>query len=440
MKEVNINELRSAILNYADSVEDLVQRRKEHEVKVKAIFEEHCGGYPREDQMVRLCMGSCEEEILNGEVPTIKRYVQDRYANGNNYEIAKENERNFLHTTKLLKIITTCGIRVSSKVLLYYILEAVTQLRTYMQHHKGDIIKHDAVTKRENYLRINSYYYDREKVHVPFMSLYKSLSNVLYSVSENRVESTETYEHVKDELVQNYINIEDVVRKAPAFLNISVFFFLVNSYIYLGKTVKLKNLCTDVLNPYISAISEDEMNITSDDTFYLILALRLYFSSLSYNWDALNQLSSYNKQFVSSILSLCNHSDGLHTGEDPKYVYITEFLNRLDKSVEQKKVYLPPFGYSLTSLKNRTVYILDSAGQYYANETATLRSCVFWRYYLAAKDGFTLVRLCQKEDYADLFTESKRDEVLQASISKDYLYDCDELVRTPGQKHVESKG
>ncbi|EUD67029.1 hypothetical protein C922_02613 [Plasmodium inui San Antonio 1] len=436
----DINGLKSAILNYADSVEDLVQSRKEHEAKVKAIFEEYWGGYPKEDEMVRVCMGSRGKDILNAELANIKRYVQDRHASGNKSEVEKGNEQHFLHRTKFLKFLTTCGIRVPSKVLLYYVLEAVTQLRIHLERNKGDIIKHDAVTKREKYVRINSYYYDQEKVHIPFMSLYRSLSNVLYSVSENRIESIETYEHVRDEVVQNYMNIDDVMRKAPAFLNISVFFFLVNSYIYLGKNIKLKNICIDVLNPYVSAISEDEMNISSDDTFYLILALRLYFSSFSYNSEILNQLSTYNKHFVSSILSLPNQSDGLYTDQNAKYVYITEFLNRQDKSVELKKVYVPPFGYSLTSLKNLTVYILDSAGQYYANEVATLRSCVFWRYYLAAKDGFTLVRLCQKEDYADLFTEGKRDEVLQTAISKDYIYDCDELVRPPGHKHAEGKG
>ncbi|ANQ06901.1 Uncharacterized protein PCOAH_00010990 [Plasmodium coatneyi] len=436
----DINGLKSAILNYADSVEELPQRRKEHEAKVKAIFEEHLGGYPREDEMVNLCMESCEKDILNGDVSNIERYVQDRHASGNNINVAKGKEEQFLRRTKFLKILTTCGIRVSPKVLLYYVLEAVTQLGTHLEQHKGNIIKHDAVTKRENYFRINSYYYDKERVDVPFMSLYKSLSNLLYSVSENRIECAEAYEHVKDQIVQNYMNIEDVVRKAPAFLNISVFFFLINCHIYLGKSIKMRNLCIDVLNPYVSAISDDEMNISSDDTFYLILALRLYFSSFSYNSDVLNQLSIYNKQFVSSILSLPNYSDGVHTDQNEKYVYITEFLNRQDKSVELKKVYIPPFSYSLTSLKNQTVYILDSPQQYYANEAATLRSCVFWRYYLASKDGFTLLRLCQKEDYADLFTESKRDEVLQASISKHYLYDCDQLVRPPGKKLTEGKG
>ncbi|CAA9990180.1 conserved Plasmodium protein, unknown function [Plasmodium knowlesi strain H] len=436
----DISGLKNAILNYADSVEDLVQRREEHEAKVKAIFEDHWNGYPGESEMLSLFLGSCEKEILNGEVSNIESYVQDRRANGKNINLSKGKEGQFLHRTKLLRILTTCGIRVSPKVLLYYVLEAVTQLKTHLEEHKFNIIKDDAVTKRENYVRINSYYYDKEKVHVPFMPLYKALSNVLYSVSESRIESVETYEHLKDQVIQNYMNIEDVVRKAPAFLNISVFFFLVNSYIYLGKNIKIKNLCIDVLNPYVSAISEDEMNISSDDTFYLILALRLYFSSLSYNSDALNQLNIYNKQFVSSILSLPNHSDGVYTDQNEKYAYITEFLNRQDKAVELKKVHIPPFNYSLTSLKNQTLYILDSARKYYANEASTLRSCVFWRYYLAAKDGFTLVRLCQKEDYNDLFTESKRDEVLQASISQHYLYDCDQLVRPPGKKNGEVKG
>ncbi|CAG9479772.1 unnamed protein product [Plasmodium vivax] len=434
------NGLKSAILSYADSVEDFIQRRKEHEVKVKAIFEEHYGGYPREDEMVSLCMGSCEKDILNGDVPNIKRYLQEGHSNGKHSDVAKGNEVPFLRRTKMLKILTTCGIRVPPKVLLYYALEAVTKLGTHLEEHKGNIIRHDAVTKRENYIRINSYYYDREKVPSPFMSLYQSISNILYSVSENRIESTETYLHLKDLIVQNYMNIEDVVRKAPASLNISVLFFLVNLCIYFGKNVKLKNLCIDVLNPYVGAISEDERNISSDDAFYLILALRLYFSSFGYNTDVLNRLTSHNKQFVSSVLSLANPSDGFYTEENTRYAYITEFLNRQDKRVELKKVHVPPFAFSLTSLNNRTVYILDSPRQYYANEAATLRSCVFWRYYLAAKDGFTLVRLCQKEDYADLFTESKRDEVLQASISRDYIYDCDELVRPPGLKHVEGKG
>ncbi|GAW79701.1 hypothetical protein, conserved [Plasmodium gonderi] len=459
----NVDELKKAIFNYFHSSNNLVERRKEHEKKIKNIFEEYLGGYPNEDQMIHLCMPSGEESILDEKLRDMKQHAQDRrksdhmighencsasgegnngaHVDKNKFGVMKKKQvEDFAQRTELLRILCTCGIRVSPKILLYYTSEAVVNLRTRLEKHMNDIIKYEEVTELEKYERVNNYYYDREKVNVSFIHMYKSLANTLYSICENTIEPNESYESMKEEIVLNYLNLDDIVRKAPAFLNISILLFLVNSYIWMGKNTKMKNLCIDIMNPYINSISDDEMNISTDDKHYLILALRLYFTSFLYSTDILNQLTSYNKRFISSILLVPNHLEMSNTEQDEKYLYITQFLNRHDRKVELKKVYISPFFYSLSSLKNRVIYIMESHDHYYTNERDTLRSFVLWRHYICAKEGFKMVRLCQRDEYVDLFTEKKRDQILHDQVNKDvYVYDCDEIIRSNVQKHGKGK-
>lgn len=411
-----IEYLKNSILDlYSKKGDHFVKTRKNHEKTIREQFIE----LKQNGVMVADVLMPSEDAVkyINKSVEEIKEYVHVQNANEeNDREIIKEMKDNI----EIMKALAVCGIRIEPKFVFYYLYRLLLYLKKYSEKDKQTIHLYDEVKEKQNYLRINYYYYPTD-IYDFYMRIYKSLSNVLYTICENCVDTNETYMIIKKEIEETYFNIGDVIRKAPSFLNISILFFYINVWLFIDKSRKMKNTCLDYLNSYLSSISEDEINMSTDDLFYLFLTLRLFLSCFSSN-EVFSNLNNFSKQFLSSVVFFPHNSESFVKNEKMDYSYIIDFLNKNEKYVEHKEVSIPPFHFPLTSLKNKTVYVAESKNDYYVNESEIIRACNWWRYFIARQEGYQLLLLCKQNEFDDFLSEEKRDELMKKYIHIDHSY------------------
>ncbi|SBT74923.1 conserved Plasmodium protein, unknown function [Plasmodium malariae] len=422
-----VDDLKNAILNYYHSAQNFVQRRKEHEQAIKNYFKEYMEKGPiiTSAQMEDIFLSAEEKNILNEDIKEINNFVQNKC--NEKFEMTNNYVKSVVEKTELMKVLTICGIHIVPKILVFYLTEIILNLKRFLEIHKNNIVTYECRTKKNSYVRINNYYYDKEKVKVPFFLIFKSLSNVLYSLSENLMQKNEIYEYIKEEILKNYIPINDIINKAPSFLNISLLFFFINTWLLVDNDREIKTLCLDNMNKYINSISDDEINISADDIFYFILTIRLFFLTFSYN-DVLNYLNNFSKNIISSLLCFPHNCEFPYNEQDEKYIYIANYMNKNDKYVELKNIKVHPFHFPLSSLKNKIIYILEKAEDYYVNDVNTLRAYNFWRYFIATRENYKLLTVCRKDEYSTLFTDDKQDSILVKYANKDYVYNFEETV------------
>ncbi|CRG93428.1 conserved Plasmodium protein, unknown function [Plasmodium gallinaceum] len=418
-----IEELKKRILDYySKDNEYFLQRRKQHEKEIKNYFKELSNYVTLED--IFFCPD--EKRILNEETENIKKYIEDN--NKKNLKDINDHIKITNEKTELMKILSICGIRIPPKILFYYIFDIISNLKKHLDINKNYIIKYEAVTEKENYFRINQYYYNKKKINVQFFLLYKSLSNVLYSICENSIDNSEIYLSIRDEIYENYCNLSDIIIKSPSFLNVSILFYFINVWLFSDKSRKMKIRCLENLNKYINSISDDEININKDDLFYFFLTIRLFFFTFSYS-DVLNNLNNYSKHFISSVLFFPHNSEKTTNQENENYKYIINYLNKNEKYVEFRKIQVFPFNFSLSSLKNKIIYIFERPDDYYENDTNVMRSYNYWKYFIAKKEDFKLLTICNKHEFNELYDTNKRDDILTKYVNKDYLYNFEEKIK-----------
>lgn len=416
VNQKKIEYLKNSILDlYSKESDHFVKTRRNHEKAIREQFTE----LRRNGATVADVLIPSEDAVIhiNKSVEEIKEYVHVQNENEeNDGQIIKEIKDN----TEIMKALAVCGIRIEPKIPFYFLYRLLLYLKNNFGKDKHTIHLYDEVKEKQNYLRINYYYYHTD-IYDFYMKIFKSLSNVLYTICESCVDTNETYIIIKKEIEDTYSNIDDVIRKAPSFLNISLLFFYINAWLFIDKSRKMKNTCLDYLNSYLSSISEDEINMSTDDLFYLFLTLRLFLYSFSYN-EVFSNLNNFSKQFLSSVVFFPHNSESFVKNEKMNYSYIVDFLNKNEKYVEHKEVSIPPFHYPLTSLKNKTVYIAESKNDYYANESEIIRACNWWRYFIAKREGYQLLLLCKQNEFDDFLSEEKRDELMKKYIHIDYSY------------------
>ncbi|SCA48607.1 conserved Plasmodium protein, unknown function [Plasmodium ovale] len=415
--------VRRSILHFCKSDTDLVRRRKKHETNIKNYVSEYIGGeYGKHKNAIEeLIIPSEDKVILSIDVDGLKKYVEKKCEENVKLWYDHDYTTNVKERTELMHILSICGIRLSPAMLHYYILNLTLTLNKLLDIHKDDIIKYESISKKEKHIRINSYYYNKEKVKAPIFLLYKCLSNVLYSLCENGMTNRDVYLTIREDILNNYMDIHDIISKAPSFLNISLLLYFINTWLFVESNRRIKTACFEHLSKYLNSISNDEINISVGDMFYLALTIRLYFFSFSYN-EVLNKINDHSKHFLSSILLLPHNAESGECIQNGEHKYFTDFMNMHEKLVEPQEVQLYPFNFSLVSLKNRTIHILESSADYYENDPQTLRAYNCWRYFVAKRENFKLLTLCSKDEYDDLFTDEKRDGILLKYVNKDYVY------------------
>ncbi|SBT32731.1 conserved Plasmodium protein, unknown function [Plasmodium ovale wallikeri] len=432
--------VRRSILDFYKSDTDLVRRRKKHEMNIKNYVSEYIGGeYGKHKNAIEdLIISSEDKVILSIDMDGVKKYVEKKCEENIKLWYDHDYTTNMKERTELMHILSMCGIRLSPKMLHYYVLTLTLTLNKFLDIYKDDIIKYDGISKKEKHIRINSYYYNKEKVKAPIFLLYKCLSNVLYSLCENGMTNRDVlYLTIREDILRNYMDIHDIISKAPSFLNISLLFYFMNTWLFVESNRRMKTACFEHLNKYINSISNDEINISVGDMFYLAITIRLYFFSFSYN-EVLSKINIHCKHFLSSILLLPHNAESGECIQNGKHKYFTDFMNMHEKLVEPQEVQLYPFNFSLVSLKNRTIHILESSTDYYANDPKILRAYNCWRWgtrHMSAsvtsiretspsptRENFKLLTLCSRDEYEDLFTDEKRDGILLKYVNKDYVY------------------
>ncbi|CAD2101478.1 hypothetical protein YYG_04185 [Plasmodium vinckei petteri] len=427
------------IINYYLSNDNFARNRKKHEQKIKKLMDNYVNGGTDKREIDNILLVKNEENLLNFDNPSsIEEYVNKKCESeniDNDFEyIKKINEK-----TEIMKILTICGIDIKGEVVYYYTLYLISTLKKYLDKYKDYIIKYEDIMDIKDYYKISNYYYNKEKVVNTnlFFLIYKSLSNTVYSICENPMDKNNNFNIcIKNEILNNYNNINDIILKSPSFLNISILFYFINTWMFIDQSRNMKNICLDNFNKYINYISNDEINISSDDMFYLTLATRLYFQTFTYT-DILNILNNDSKHFLSVIVLVPNSSELQTNNQTDKYKYLSDYLNTQDKFVEPtKKIHIFPFTFSLGSLKDKTVYILESHEDYYMRNTDALRSYVCWRNFLAMRDGFKLLELCNKNEYDDLFVEEKRDSILSTYANKNCIYNFAEKSKINMEKII----
>ncbi|VWU51022.1 conserved protein, unknown function [Hepatocystis sp. ex Piliocolobus tephrosceles] len=445
------NKLKKLILEYyCANNDDFVHNRQEHEKTIKKYINEHNEKNTKGTLMIESMVLSTNDQniILNNNMSEIKKYVEINYEKNVDISSRSNNDsklKSLYDTTTLIQILSVCGIKVPLHILYYYLLNTISDLKYFLNLYKNSIIKYDDEQIKQNkttFLKINKYYYN-DDIKDCFFLLYKSISNVFFSLCENTMkednavidvtiasdsslskESTDntTTMHI-EEAVKEYHNIiNDTLTMAPAFLNISILFYYINTYLFINRSKQMKSICLNKLNEYINAISDDEIHITNNDFFYLILTTRLYLLIFS-NVDVLNVLNKSSKHFLSLVIMVPNNNIQLSLNKpNEKYKYIVDFLNMHEKYVEHKKVNIYPFTFSLVSLKNKIIYIFEKSDDFYLNNVKTLRSYTFWKYFIATKMDFQLLTICTKNEYNDLFSKDKGHDILLKYTNKDYTY------------------
>ncbi|CRG98878.1 conserved Plasmodium protein, unknown function [Plasmodium relictum] len=419
----SIEKLKTKILNYySKESENFIQKRKQHEKEIKEYFKELPNDVTLED--IFIC--SDEKKILNEEIGNIKKYVEDK--NRKNLKNINDHIKSINEKTELMKVLSMCGVRIFPKILFFFIFDIISNLKEHLEINKNHIIKYEAITEKENYFRINQYYYNKKKINIEFFLLYRALSNALYSVCESFIDNNEMHLAIRDEIYENYSNINDIIIKSPSFLNISILFYYINIWLFADQSRKMKIICLENLNKYINSISDDEINISKNDLFYLFLTIRLFFFTFSYN-DMLNNLNNYSKHFISSVIFFPHNSEIKSSIENENYEYIINYLNKNEKNVEIRKIQILPFNFSLCSLKNKIIYIFERFDDYYENDKDVMRSYNYWKYFIAKKEEYKLLAICNKHEYSELFVKNKRDDILTKYVNKDYLYNFEEKIK-----------
>ncbi|SOV13559.1 conserved Plasmodium protein, unknown function [Plasmodium gaboni] len=440
-----IEELEKVIINYHEKEENnFLGRKKEYENFIRQVLKEKCDDFKTD----KIFLSSLDDNdvaflINNNDIENIKDYVEKR--NKDNI-INKDENKLYEYIEKIkikseiMKILSICGIRISLNILIFYMYDIILKVKKCLDYYDKDIIKYDTIKDKDRYYKIGQYYYycdnknikDKKKKSLPFffLNLYKGLSNILYTACENSMQTNnKKYISINEEIINSYNSIDDIIYKVPAFLNISILFYYINTCLYIDLSRKSKNLYLQNLNNYINCIADDEMNISKEDFNYLVLCMRLYFLVFSYN-DILNILNEGSKHFLSTLVLLPNdnhnnnNSNIYSTQNDDNinYEYIINYLNKNEKHIENQKISLFPFHFYLSSLKNKIIYILEKNDDFYVNDSNVLRSYNFWRYFIALKENFKLLSLCKRNEYVDLFNDETRDSVLLKYVNKDYLY------------------
>ncbi|SOV75637.1 conserved Plasmodium protein, unknown function [Plasmodium sp. gorilla clade G3] len=437
-----IEELERVILNYHKKEENnFLGRKKEYENFIRHVLKEKCDDF-KTDNIFLSSLDDNDQKFLinNNEMENIKDYVEDK--NKDNIIIKDENKlyeyiEKINIKSEIMKIFSICGIRISPNILIFYMYDIILKIKKCLDYYDKDIIKYDTIKDKDRYYKIGRYYYydyhhddnknikDKKKKSVPclFLNLYKSLSSILYTTCENSMQTNnKKYISIKEEIINNYNSIHDIIYKVPAFLNISFLFYYINMCLYIDLSRKSKNMYLQNLNNYINCIADDEMNISGEDFNYLVLCIRLYFLFFSYN-DILNILNEGSKHFLSTLVLIPNNNThSTQIDDNINYEYIINYLNKNEKHIENQKMTLFPFHFYLSSLKNKIIYILEKNDDFYVNDSNVLRSYNFWCYFIAQKENFKLLSLCKRHEYADLFNDQTRDSVLSKYVNKDYLY------------------
>ncbi|KYN99292.1 hypothetical protein PRSY57_0819700 [Plasmodium reichenowi] len=459
-----IQELERVILNYHKKEEsNFLGRKKEYENFIRQVLKDRCDNF-KTDNIFLSSLEDIDETLLinNNDMESIKDYVEKRNKDD---IIIKDKNKLYEYIEKInikseiMKILSICGIRISFNILIFYMYDIILKLKKCLQYYDKDIIKYDSIKDKDKYYKIGQYYYyycyqdnnkyddnknvkDKKEKSGPFLflKLYKILSNILYTTCENSIQTyNKKYINIKEEIINKYNSINDIIYKVPAFLNISFLFYYINMCLYIDLSRKSKNMYLQNLNNYINCIADDEINISKEDFNYLVLSIRLYFLYFSYN-DILNILNEGSKHFLSTLVLIRNNNDNndnnnnnndnnnnnihsLQIDHNINYVYIINYLNKNEKYIENTKITLFPFHFYLSSLKNKIIYILENNDHFYLNDSNVLRSYNFWRYFIAQKENFKLLSLCTRNEYSDLFNDQTRDSVLSKYVNKDYLYD-----------------
>ncbi|SPJ09923.1 conserved Plasmodium protein, unknown function [Plasmodium sp. DRC-Itaito] len=445
-----IKELEKVILDYHKKEENnFLGRKKEYETFIRQILKEKCDNF-KTDKIFLSSLDDIDETFLinNNDMENIKDYVENK--NKDNIIIKDENKlyeyiEKINIKSKIMKILSICGIRISHNILIFYMYDIILKLEKCLDYYDKDIIKYDTIKDKDRYYKIGQYYYyddddnnnNNKNIKVEkkksrpflFLNLYKILSNILYTTCENSMQTNNIkYISIKKEIINKYNSIEDIIYKVPAFLNISFLFYYINMCLYIDLSRKSKNMYLQNLNNYINCIAADEINISREDFNYLILCIRLYFLFFSYN-DILNILNEDSKHFLSTLVLIPNNNNNnnnytrsIQIDDDINYVYIINYLNKNEKYIENQKITLFPFHFYISSLKNKIIYILEKNDDFYVNDSNVLRAYNYWRYFIAQKENFKLLSLCKRSEYADLFNDQTRDSVLSKYVNKDYLY------------------
>ncbi|CAD51170.1 hypothetical protein PFAG_02097 [Plasmodium falciparum Santa Lucia] len=450
-----IEELERVILNYHKKEEsNFLGRKKEYENFIRQVLKDRCDDF-KTDKIFLSSLEDIDETFLinNKDMESIKDYVEKRNKDD---IIFKDKNKLYEYIEKInikseiMKIIAMCGIRISLNILIFYMYDIILKLIKCLHYYDKDIIKYDSIKDKDKYYKIGQYYYyyyynqdnnnvddnkngkDKKEKSGPFLflKLYKILSNILYTTCENSMQTyNKKYIYFKEEIINKYNSIDDIIYKVPAFLNISFLFYYINICLYIDPSRKSKNMCLQNLNNYLNCIADDEINISREDFNYLVLSMRLYFLFFSYN-DILNILNEGSKHFLSTLVLIPNNNNdnknnihSIQMDDNINYVYIINYLNKNQKYIENTKITLFPFHFYLSSLKNKIIYILEKNDHFYLNDSNVLRSYNFWSYFIAQKENFKLLSLCTRNEYADLFNDQTRDSVLSKYVNKDYLYD-----------------
>lgn len=413
-----IEELKKRIVTYyAKESDNFSQTRKNHENPIRHVFKEL---KQNETTINNLLVCSEDAVYINKTVDELKEYVKSKRKKEKDVENVKKDINETKEKTEIVRVLATCGIRIEPNILFYFMYDILLHIKNYYERHKNGIHIYDEIKEKDEYVKINSYYYHSD-IYPCFMSLFRSLSNVLYTICENCLDTTKIYFEINKELASTNQSIDDVIRKNPGFLNISILFFYINMWLFTDKSRKAKNNCLDHLNSFLGSISADEMNISSDDLFYLFLTFRLFFYAFSYN-EVMSSLNNFSKQFLSSVVFFPHNSEPFRKNELIDYAYIVEFLNKNKKCIEHKEVYMLPFSFSLVSLKNKMLYVVENKDDYYINAKEVKRAYTWWRYLIAQHEGYKLLLLCKESEFSELLLKEKREALMTKYVSKDCPY------------------